>query len=306
MSTSRAEILIPSAAGTHSFSRTIESYVALVKPRLLPLVLFTGLPAMIMAAGGLPPIPLVLATLAGTAMAAAAANVLNCYVEREQDALMTRTRLRPLPTARLAPREALVFGVLLSVVSTLLLWRTTNLAAAGVGLAAILFYVFVYTIWLKPRTPHNIVIGGAAGAVAPLIADAAVSGRIGWPGGLLFLIIFFWTPPHFWAISLYRKEDYEKAGFPMLPLVIGDERTRRRILAYTLLLIPVTLAPVALGLLGRFYLAVSLVLGAWFTHHATRVLRLRTDAAAQRMFRVSLLYLFLLFVGMIADLALRG
>ncbi len=306
MSTPRAQILIPSAAATHGFSRTIGSYMALMKPRLLPLVLFTGLPAMGMAAGGWPPAPLVLATLAGTAMAAAAANVLNCYIERERDALMTRTQSRPLPAAQLAPREALGFGVLLTVVSTLLLWRTTNLTAAGVALAAILFYVFVYTIWLKPRTPQNIVIGGAAGAVAPLIADAAVSGRIGWPGWLLFLIIFFWTPPHFWAIALYRKEEYEKAGFPMLPLVIGDERTRWRILGYTLFLIPVTLAPVAFGLLGRFYLTLSLVLGAWFAHHAFRVLRLRTDAAAQRMFRVSLLYLFTLFLGMIVDLALRG
>jgi len=306
MSTPRSQVLIRSAAAPHGFSQTLWRYAALTKPRLLPLVLFTGLPAMAMTTGAWPPAPLVFAILLGTAMAAAAANVLNCYVERDRDALMTRTQSRPLPTAQLAPRDALGFGVLLTVASTLLLWQTTNLTATAVGLGGILFYVFVYTIWLKPRTPQSIVIGGAAGAVAPLIADAAVNGRIGWPGWLLFLIIFFWTPPHFWAIALYRKGEYKKAGFPMLPLVIGDERTRWRILGYTLFLIPVTLAPVAFGLLGHFYLVLSLVLGAWFAHHAFRVLRLRTDAAAQRMFRVSLLYLFTLFLGMIADLALRS
>jgi protoheme IX farnesyltransferase len=287
-------------------ARRIALYLALTKPRLLPLVLFTGLPALLMAADGWPPAAMIVGTLVGTAFAAASANVLNCYLERDRDALMPRTAGRPLPAGLLAPRPALVFGIALGALSAIILWATANGLAAAVGIAGILFYVFVYTVWLKPRSTLGVVIGGAAGAVAPLIADAAIEGTIGWTGWLLFLIIFFWQPPHFWAISLYRKDEYAKAGFPLLPLVRGDEATRRRMLAYTLLLIPITIAPVALGLLGNLYLALALALGGWFTFAAVRVLRERTDDAARAMFRVSLAYLFVLFAGMIADLALRA
>jgi len=293
-------------ARSTGMARAARHYLALTKPRLLPMVLLTALPAMLMAAGGWPPLHLMIATVLGTALAAASANTLNCYVERERDALMPRTRMRPLPAGLLAPRRALVFGIALAALSFAFLRATTNTLAAGVALSGILFYVFVYTVWLKPRTPLSTLIGGAAGAIAPLIADAAISGGIGAAGLSVFFIVFVWQPPHFWAISLYRKEEYARAGFPMLPIVAGDERTRRRMLLYTLMLVPVTLAPVALGILGGVYLVASLLLGAWFVHAAVRVLRQGTKAAARRMFLVSLLYLFLLFVDMLADLALRA
>jgi protoheme IX farnesyltransferase len=176
--------------------------------------------------------------------------------------------------------------------------------AAALGVASILFYVFVYTVWLKPRTPLNAVIGGAAGAAAPLIADAAVSGGIGATGWVLFAIIFLWQPPHVWAIALFRKSDYERAGIPMLPNVIGDQPTRWRMLWYTIGLVPVTLAPVPLGLLGGVYLVAALALDGWFVWHAVRVLRERSDAAARSLFHVSLVYLFALFLVMLIDLSL--
>jgi protoheme IX farnesyltransferase len=282
--------------------RALARYIALTKPRILPLVIFTALPVLGMA--GWPPLARSVAILAGISLAAAAANALNMYVERDRDALMERTRLRPLPTAELAPRSALVFGLSLALLATLALWVVSGAAAAALGVASILFYVFVYTIWLKPRTPYNAVIGGAAGAAAPLIADAAVNGTVGWPGLLLFSIVFFWQPPHVWAIALYRKSDYAAAGIPMMPAVIGDERTRRRMLVYTLGLVPVTILPALLGLLGPIYLGAALALGAWFTWVGVRLIRERSDAAAQRVFRVSLAYLALLYLAMLVDLTL--
>jgi protoheme IX farnesyltransferase len=283
---------------------TFRSYLALTKPRILLLVIFTALPVMAMAAGGWPEAPFVLATLAGIAIAAGAANALNCYIERDLDALMERTRSRPLPAQEIAPRSALFFGLVLAAISTALLFAVAGEVAAALGVASILFYVFVYTVWLKPRTAWNAVVGGAAGAAAPLIADAAVHGQVGWSGILLFGIVFFWQPPHVWAIALFRREDYERAGIPMLPAVIGEEATRWRILFYTLALVPVTLAPVALALLGPLYLVSAAILDAWFVWHAVRVLRERTDAAARRMFHVSLVFLFALFLAMLVDRAL--
>ncbi len=278
------------------------NYLDLTKPRLLPMVLFTGLPVMGMAAGGWPPLGFLTLTLIGIALAAASANALNAYIERDLDALMERTRERPLPAGRISPRAALAFGLGLGVGSTVLLWALAGLPAAGVGVASILFYIFVYTIWLKPRSSWNAVIGGAAGAAAPLIADVAVNGHIGPAGLLLFALVFFWQPPHVWAIALYRKADYQAAGIPMLPSVIGDQPTRWRMLWYTIGLIPVSLAPVALGLLGPIYGSVALVMNAWFVWMAVRVLRERDDDSAQAMFRVSLLYLFALFLAMLVDL----
>ena len=282
----------------------VRGYVELTKPRILLLVLFTGLPVLWMAATA-PSAGLSAAILGGTALAAAAANTLNCYIERDRDALMERTRARPLPASRLRPSHALAFGLVLAVVATGILWAAGGPLAAGLGVASILFYVFVYTVWLKPRTSWNAVIGGAAGAAAPLIADAAVNGHVTLAGWLLFAIIFFWQPPHVWAIALFRKEDYRRAGIPMLPNVIGDEGTRWRMLWYTLALVPVTLAPVPLGLLGPVYLVAALGLDAWFTWSIVRVLVERTDAAARRAFHVSLGYLFALFLAMLVDLALR-
>jgi protoheme IX farnesyltransferase len=279
--------------------RTLAQYVALTKPRILPLVIFTALPVLLMADAGFAPS---VGILAGISLAAAAANALNMYVERDRDALMERTRSRPLPTAEMSPRAALVFGLALSVLATAALQIVAGAPAALLGVASILFYVFVYTIWLKPRTPYNAVIGGAAGAAAPLIADAAVNGSVGWPGFLLFAIVFFWQPPHVWAIALYRKADYAAAGIPMMPAVVGDERTRRRMLWYTLGLLPVTILPAPLGLLGPIYLAAAVLLGAWFTWVGVRLIRERTDAAAQRVFRVSLVYLAALYLAMLVDL----
>jgi protoheme IX farnesyltransferase len=281
---------------------TFARYLALTKPRILPLVIFTSLPVLGMA--GWPPATQSVGVLTGILLAAAAANALNMYVERNRDALMERTRTRPLPAAQLAPRAALAFGLALSVLATLLLYAIAGAPAAALGVASILFYVFVYTIWLKPRTPYNAVVGGAAGAAAPLIADAAVNGSVGWPGLLLFSIVFFWQPPHVWAIALYRKGDYAAAGIPMMPAAVGDERTRRRMVWYTLGLLPVTIAPALLGLLGTFYLAAACVLGIWFLWVCVRLARERSDAAAQRVFRVSLAYLALLCLAMLVDLAL--
>ena len=284
-----------------SFSRTLALYLALTKPRILPLVIFTALPVLLMAQVA-PSFAHSLGILAGISLAAGAANALNMYVERDRDALMERTRTRPLPSGEITARSALAFGLALSALATAALYAIAGAPAAGLGVASILFYVFVYTIWLKPRSAYNAVIGGAAGAAAPLIADAAVNGSVGWPGLLLFSIVFFWQPPHVWAIALYRKGDYAAAGIPMMPAVIGDERTRRRMLWYTLGLLPVTIAPALLGLLGPIYLTAAALLGAWFTWAGVRLIRERTDAAAQRVFRVSLGYLALLYLAMLVDL----
>jgi protoheme IX farnesyltransferase len=283
----------------------LRTWADLTKPRLLPMVLFTGLPVFGLAAGGWPGTGFALLTLLGIALAAASANTLNAYIERDVDARMERTRTRPLPMGRISPRAALRFGLALGVASTALLWVVGGHVAAGLGVASILFYVFVYTVWLKPRSAWNAVIGGAAGAAAPIIADAAVNGRVGVAGLALFAIVFFWQPPHVWAIALYRKRDYEAAGIPMLPSVIGDQPTRRRMLWYTLGLVPVTLAPVALGLLGPLYLAVALGMNAWFVASVVRLLRERDDAAARRVFHVSLAYLFSLFLAMNVELLLK-
>jgi protoheme IX farnesyltransferase len=279
----------------------LRDYAALTKPRLLPLVLVTGLPALGMA--GWPAPATAASVLLGIALAAAAANALNCYVERDRDALMERTRTRPLPAAKLTPRAALRFGVALAGVSTALLFAVGGSVAAALGCASILYYVFVYTVWLKPRSAWNAVVGGAAGAVAPLIADAAVNGAVTATGACLFAIVFFWQPPHVWAIALYRKRDYERAGIPMLPSVVGDEAARRRTLLATVGFVPVTLAPVAFGLLGAGYLAAALALDAWFLADAVRLARERSDAAARRLFRTSLLVLFGLFAAMLVELA---
>jgi len=282
----------------------VRDYVDLTKPRLLPLVLITGLPVMGMASGGWPPLSLALPSLVGIALAAASANTLNAYLEREVDKRMERTRARPLPSGKLAPQSALIFGWLLGIGSTLLLWAVAGLMTAAVAVASILYYVFVYTIWLKPRSAWNAVVGGAAGAAAPLIADVAVNGHLGMPGLLLFAIVFFWQPPHVWAIALYRKADYEAAGIPMLPNVIGDEGTRRWILICTFGLVPVTLAPGLLGLLGSVYMTVAVGVNAWFVISSIQLAKQRTDEAARRMFHVSLAYLFAICFAMLIDLAI--
>jgi protoheme IX farnesyltransferase len=278
------------------------SYLALTKPRILPMVVLTGLPVLGMAAGGWPGLGTAVVILLGIAVAAAGANTLNMYVERDRDLLMERTKDRPLPASRISARAALGFGVALSLASTAILWWVGGEVAATLGVASILFYVFVYTVWLKPRSVWNAVIGGAAGAAAPLIADAAVNGSVGAPGLILFSITFFWQPPHVWAIALYRKRDYARAGIPMLPARVGDEATRWWMLACTAGLIPVTLLPGPLGLLGPIYTAAAVALNAWFAWVCVRLVRERDDGAARRVFFVSLAYLGLLHLAMLADL----
>jgi protoheme IX farnesyltransferase len=295
-----------SKAMTPQPTQTLRAYVELTKPRILLLVIFTGLPVMAMANEGWPGFPFVAVTLLGIALAAGAANTLNCFLERDRDLLMERTSRRPLPAKRVSPRAALIFALALGVTSTAVLYFVAGSVAAALGVASILFYVFVYTIWIKPRSALNAVIGGAAGAAAPLIADAAVNGHVGAAGWLLFAIVFFWQPPHVWAIALFRKADYERAGIPMMPSVVGDQPTRWRMLFYSLALVPVTLAPVLLDLLGWIYLAAALPLDAWFVWLAVRVLRERTEEAARSMFQVSLLFLFGLFLAMLLDRMILG
>jgi protoheme IX farnesyltransferase len=215
-----------SAASIQAPAQQWKRYLALTKPRILPMVIVTALPVFGLAAASAPSAGVAIGVLLGIVLVAAAANTLNMYVERDRDRYMERTRNRPLPAGELAPAAALRFGLFLSVAGTVVLWALGGGMAAALGVASILFYVFVYTIWLKPRSVYNAVIGGASGAAAPLIADAAVNGSVGLPGLLLFAIVFFWQPPHVWAIALYRRDAYAAAGIPMMPAVIGHERTR--------------------------------------------------------------------------------
>jgi len=283
---------------------TASSFVALTKPRILPLVLFSGLPALVLAGGAWPSAKLTLATLLGTALCAAAANALNSYLERELDAKMERTQSRPLPAGALRPGPALAFGLTLGVLGTAMLWAWSGPAAAGIAVAAIAVYIFVYTLWLKPRTPFAVVVGGISGAIAPLIADAAVDGHVGIAGWLLFAIIFVWQPPHFYAIALFRREDYARAGFPMLPDRIGEDATYTRILLWSAVLVPLTLTPVLLPGLGVLYGVVAAGLGALFVGQALRLRARRDRASARGLFLVSLVQLLGLFAAMIAELAI--
>ncbi len=282
---------------------TLRLYYEMTRPRVLALVLFTGLPALALGQSAWPGMAVATWVLVGTALSGASCSVLNAWIERDIDARMARTEDRPLPAAAVAPGHALGLGLGLGAVSTLLLWWCGGPIAAAVGLGSILFYVFVYTLWLKRTTPQNIVIGGAAGATAPLIVDAAMDGSLGLAGLILFLIVFLWTPPHFWAIALFRKEEYRNAGLPMMPLVVGDQGTRWRMLGYTLLLLPVTLWPVALGYLGPIYATAAVAVGAWFTWWNVRVLRERDHAVDRGMFRASIVHLTVLFGAMLVDLA---
>ncbi|MBW2281969.1 MAG: protoheme IX farnesyltransferase [Deltaproteobacteria bacterium] len=285
---------------------TFAPYFQLTKPRLLPLVLFSGLPALVMAAGGWPDPAHAAAILGGIALAGGAANALNSYLERDKDALMSRTVTRPLPAGALDPRRALAFGLALGVAGPGLLWWTSGAPAALVALAGILFYVFVYTLWLKPRTPAAVIWGGVAGAISPLIADAAVDGRIGAAGWLVFAIVFAWQPPHFWAIAIYRQAEYEAADFPLLVSRIGPAATARHIVAWIAALVAVSLVPVGLGMLGVLYGVTAVALGAWFALSGVQLLRDPAAEPARRVFRVSLVYLMGIFAAMLTDLALHA
>src|SRR5690349_18327785 len=292
------------ATGEEAAPTRVRDYLELLKPRVMSLVVFTGLIGVLIAPGHLHPFAAALAVLA-IALGSGAAGAINMWYERDLDALMARTRNRPLPTGRVAPDDALGLGVLLSIFSLLLMSLATNFVAAALLAAAILFYVFIYTVWLKRRTPQNIVIGGAAGAFPPMIGWAAVTGNVSLVGIALFLLIFLWTPPHFWALALYRSDDYRRAGVPMLPVVAGPRATKLQMLVYTLVLVPVALAPTLLGAVGWLYGAVAVALSAGFIGHAIAVWRAPDDrrghGAAKRMFKFSLLYLAVLFAALPID-----
>ncbi len=289
-------------------------WLTLLKPRVVVLVVFTGLVGLLVAPGHLNPV-LALTAVLCIAVAAGAAGAINMWYDRDIDAKMRRTAKRPIPAGRIAPGQALGFGVTLAIFSVLLMGLATNTVAAGLLAGSIAFYVFVYTMWLKRRTPQNIVIGGAAGAFPPLIGWAAVTGGVDVLPLLLFAIVFVWTPPHFWSLSLWAHGDYERAGVPMLPVVAGARATRRQVMIYTALLAPLGVMPWALHLAGPLYGAAAVALGGWFLFGAWRVLRDRQDGAgrslthdapAKALFRYSLLYLFVLFGALAVDRLLAG
>jgi heme o synthase len=278
----------------------VRDYIALLKPRVMSLVVFTGLVGMVLAPGSLHPV-LGFTAILCMAIGAGASASINMWYDRDIDAIMTRTRDRPLPRGRIEPGAALGLGVVLAVGSVTLMGLAVNLVAAALLALTIAFYVFVYTMWLKRRTPQNIVIGGAAGALPPMIGWAAVSGDVTIASLTLFAIIFMWTPPHFWALSLYRSDDYQRAGVPMMPVVAGARATKKQMLLYSLLLVPLTLAPYFLGIVGIVYAGAATVLGLGLLGLAVRVWRAAGDRAAKQMFAYSILYLFLLFALMMLD-----
>jgi heme o synthase len=281
----------------------LRDFLALTKPRIISLLLVTTIAPMFVA--GQPGWPLLIAVFVGGYLMAGGANAVNMYLDRDIDTRMARTRLRPIPSGRMHPREVLAFGVLLSTSATFLLAHVANVLTAALALAGFYFYVFVYTRWLKRSTPQNIVIGGAAGAFPPLVGYAAVTNRIDLLAVYLFLIVFYWTPPHFWALALLKKHDYGRAGVPMAPNVWGDAETKRQMLWYTLILLPLTILPVAFGAFGIVYLVSATALGGLLLVDVLAVLRAQEwNARAWRLYKFSLLYLALLFAAMVVDRAL--
>ncbi|HEX8242965.1 MAG TPA: heme o synthase [Longimicrobium sp.] len=280
----------------------VGDYLTLTKPKVQSLLLFTTVTSMYVA--GDPSVGRVLLTCLGGALSAGGAGAINHYLDRDLDALMERTADRPVPSGRVAPRAALTYGIVLGAASFALLATTVNLLSAALALAGLLGYVLVYTVWLKRTTPQNIVIGGAAGAVPPLVAWAATTGRLSGGALYLFAIVFYWTPPHFWALSLLMKDDYQRAGVPMLPVVRGESETRRQIALYSLLLVAVTTLPFAGRLFDGFYLVSALALGGVLMALALRLTRRADRMSALRLYLFSLAYLALLFAAMVVDVKL--
>ncbi len=276
------------------------SYLGLTKPRIIEQLLITTVPVMLLAEHGLPSLWLVLATLVGGTFAAGSANTFNCYIDRDIDQMMARTRRRPLVQASVTPAEALRFGILLGVAATALFGFAVNWVSALLADGAIVFYVFVYTLGLKRRTPSNIVIGGAAGCFPVLIGWSAVTGTVGWPAVLLFAVIFFWTPPHFWALAIKYRDDYAAAGIPMLPVVASPAVVTRRMLGYSYAMVAASLLLVPVAHTGWPYLVVAAVLGGWFLAEAHRLVwqvRRGGEIQPMRLFHISITYLTLLFVA---------
>ena len=303
MNKQSTEMPIANNVGGIAEGGEVADYIALLKPRVMSLVVFTAFAGLYLAPGTLHPVIALVAVLC-IAVGAGASGAINMWYDRDIDAVMSRTCNRPVPAGRLDPGQALGFGVVLAVGSVLLMGLAVNWAAAALLAFTIGFYVFIYTIWLKRRTPQNIVIGGAAGAFPPMVGWAAVTGDMAIGSIVLFAIIFMWTPPHFWALSLYRRGDYEKAGVPMLPVVAGVAETKRQILLYTLVLAPLGAAPAMIGMASWYFGAIAATLGIMFIAMAVGILRDTGETYARRTFTFSLLYLALLFAALIADRAL--
>jgi heme o synthase len=298
------EILTNNSPRLHeNLRQVIQSYYQLTKPRIILLLLITTSAGMWMAAKGEVDPLLLLATLIGGTLASAAANTINCVYDSDIDYIMERTRWRPIPSGRIKKRDALIFAIVLAAISFTLLTVAANLLAALLAMSGILFYVLIYTHWLKRHSVQNIVIGGAAGAIPPLVGWAAVTGDLGWGAWLLFLIIFLWTPPHFWALAIMIRDEYAEVGVPMLPVIEGDEPTARQIWVYTLIMIPVTLALVyPLHLAGAVYAATAIFLGAIFVQKAWLLLQTPEDkTVARSLFKYSIMYLMLLCAGIVVD-----
>lgn len=277
------------------------AYVRLTKPRIIELLLVTTVPPMIVAHGGMPSIALVMWTLLGGTLAAGGANTINCYLDRDIDEVMARTRKRPLPRHEVSPRNAVAFGTILGVVAFALMALTVNLLSAVLTIGAMLFYVFVYTLAMKRRTPQNIVIGGAAGAIPAMVGWTAVTGSVDLAALALFAIVFYWTPPHFWALSMRYEKEYADAGVPMMPVVYGREETAKHILLYSFMLLAMCLAFFSVARMGFIYLGSALVLNAAFIWYAVRLYRNPRPVLAWKMFHFSIYYLALLFAAMALD-----
>jgi len=286
---------------------SVGDFIALMKPRVMALVVFTAVVGMVLAPPGQHPVLAVIALIC-IAVGAGASGALNMWYDADIDALMQRTAARPIPRGRVTPEEALTFGVVLAAGSVTVLGVLVTWTAGALLALTIAFYLFVYTMWLKRRTPQNIVIGGAAGAFPPMIGWAAMTGSVSLEGVVLFLIIFLWTPPHFWALALYRARDYERAGVPMLPVVAGPDETRKQIVVYTALLVPLALVPAVMGFGGAFYTLAAIALDAVLLALALNVYRVRegrvADRAAKQLFAFSILYLFGLFAALLAERSL--
>lgn len=279
---------------------TVGEFFQLMKPRVMSLVIFTGFAGMFLAPGQMHPI-LAAVALFAIAAGAGASGSINQWYDRDIDAVMSRTRNRPIPAGRVVPAEALALGIVISFLSVLLLSLTSNLLAGGLLAFTIFFYAVIYTVWLKRSTAQNIVIGGAAGALPPMVGWAAVTGSISIESIALFALIFVWTPPHFWALALVKNDDYKQAGVPMLPVVAGAAETRKQILIYALILAPTGLAPYALSMTTLLYPAIAAVMGIIFVGLAVSLYRKPSDAAAWKLFKFSIFYLFILFAALIAD-----
>jgi len=283
----------------------VADYANLLKPRVMSLVVFTAFTGMVLA-----PEPISfwkgLIAILCIAIGAGASGAINMWYDRDIDQHMIRTQKRPIPAGKVEPNQALVFGTVLSVISVIVMYIFVNSEASGLLLFTILYYVFLYTMWLKRATPQNIVIGGAAGAFPPMIGWVAASGDFSLESGILFAIIFLWTPPHSWALALFRNSDYEKVGVPMMPVVVGSHKTKVQMLIYTLVLVPVTLIPGAIGLSGIIYTVGAAVLGAMFIYHNIKLLKDTEDKHAKPTFLFSILYLFLIFVFLLVDKALSS